>query len=76
MISVEYKLTPQTHWGELYPAQASMIDSIPSTMFFACDNFKKNPGNYFQLVRNHRQRLEITAECGRNREFIMGAHAE
>ena len=31
----------QTHAGERRSAQAPMIDSISSTMFFSCDNFTK-----------------------------------
>ena len=60
----------QIHEGERRSAWVPMIDTISFTMFFSCDNFPcdyKNVGNHSQIVANHSQRLEITAECGRNR---------
>ena len=55
----------------------AMVSSLPHrrpwsilflfiTVFFSCDNFAKNIGNYSQIVGNHGQGSEITAECGRN----------
>ena len=43
-----------------------MMDSISSTMLFPVVTSQKNIGNHSQIIGNHGQRPEITAECGRN----------
>ena len=43
---------------------SAMINCISST-FFSWENLKKNIRNHSQIVGNHGQRPEITAECGR-----------
>ena len=69
MSDSEYFLwnTNSRHGGELRSTQVPMTDYISSTTFFPVIT-SQNIRYHSQIVRNHGQSTEITAECGRKRD--------
>ena len=66
VISVEYKLMS---------VNSILIDSIASTMFFPVITSQNEIGHHYQVVGNHGERPEFTAECGRKTGLIFHLEA-